>query len=97
MTRIPRRIWVLILLILIGIAPVISVALAGLIASANDCDLHEGFIQPCVVLGRDIGGLLYTMTVMGWLMLISAFFFMGGVLGLLIEAARFIIGRFVRG
>lgn len=91
--RIPIRIWGLILMILIGIAPLVSVVLAGLIAEINDCPLHEGFVQPCIVLGRDIGGLLYTMAVMGWLMLISLFFLAGGLLGLAAEVVRLLIRK----
>lgn len=81
-----RRIWLLIGMILIGIAPMISVVVAGLIAELNGCGLHEGFVQPCIVFGTDIGGVLYTMGVMGWFMLISIFFLAGGLLGLAFEA-----------
>ncbi|MET4682625.1 hypothetical protein ABIE19_000534 [Brevundimonas faecalis] len=76
------RILTQILMIVVGIAPLASVALAGFIADLNSCELHEGYPQTCLVLGVDIGGALYTMTVMGWLMLISLFFLAGGLLGL---------------
>ena len=76
------RIWVLIMLVVIGFAPLASVALAGVVADLNGCELHEGYSQPCLVLGVDIGGALHTMVVMGWLMLISLFFLAGGLLGL---------------
>ena len=59
-----------------------SVALAGAIADLNGCELHEGYSQPCLVLGADIGEILHTMVVMGWLMLVSLFFLAGGLLGL---------------
>jgi hypothetical protein len=49
--------------------PIISVVIAGSIASWNGCTLHEGFVNPCIVGGRDIGGTLYSMGVMGWFML----------------------------
>ena len=49
--------------------PILSVAAAGTIASWNGCTLHEGFKNPCIVNGRDIGGTLYSMGVMGWLMI----------------------------
>lgn len=86
MTIVRRRIWMLILMILIGIAPLVSVVLAGQIADLNGCGLHEGFVQPCIVLGTDIGGVLYNMTALGWLMLISLFFLAGGLLGLAKES-----------
>ena len=49
--------------------PVASVVAAGLIASWNGCTLHEGFTNPCIVNGTDIGGTLYSMGVMGWFMI----------------------------
>ena len=93
MSRVPWRIWLLILMVLIGIAPLASVALAGLIAELNGCGLHEGFAQPCIVAGVDIGGLLYTMTVMGWLMLVSLFFLAGGLLGLAKEGVLLVVRK----
>lgn len=91
MTRVPRRIWLLILMIFIGIAPLASVFLAGLIADLNNCELHEGFVQPCVVLGLDIGGVLYNMVALGWLMLISLFFLAGGLLALAKEGLLLVV------
>ena len=60
---------VLAAILLIAVAPIISVIVAGWIANANGCALNEGSINPCVVNGTDIGGTLYTLGVMGWLML----------------------------
>ena len=60
---------VLLLILLVAFAPVISVAIAGAVAEAHGCTLHEGFKNPCVVNGVDRGDTLYTMFVLGWLML----------------------------
>lgn len=49
--------------------PIMSVVIAGTIASWNGCTLHEGSANPCVVNGTDIGETLYAMGVMGWFML----------------------------
>jgi hypothetical protein len=49
--------------------PILSVVTAGVIASWNGCTLNEGGVNPCVVSGRDIGGTLYSMGVMGWFMI----------------------------
>jgi hypothetical protein len=49
--------------------PILSVIVAGTIASWNGCTLHEGFSNPCVVGGKDIGRTLYAMGVMGWFMI----------------------------
>jgi hypothetical protein len=43
--------------------------IAGTIASWNNCTLHEGFANPCVVNGRDMGETLYAMGVIGWFMI----------------------------
>ncbi|NDV00156.1 hypothetical protein [Pseudoroseicyclus tamaricis] len=67
-----RRLLILgLILLAIGLAPVASVALASFIAERAGCELHEGFTNPCLVGGRDIGGTLYTMFVAGWYMLLS--------------------------
>lgn len=50
-------------------APILSVVAAGTIASWNGCTLHEGFSNPCMVGGEDIGSTLYAMGVMGWFMI----------------------------
>lgn len=49
------------------VLPIICVLIAGVIANYFDCPLDEGGAHVCVVFGRDIGGLLYTLGVMGWL------------------------------
>ena len=73
----PRRFpwWVywivLAIILLVALAPVISVIVAGSIADANGCALDEGSVHPCVVNGVDIGATLYALGVMGWFMLAS--------------------------
>jgi hypothetical protein len=52
--------------VLVGIAPIISVVIAGTLANMYGCELHEGFVNPCVILGADRGELLYAMGVLGW-------------------------------
>jgi hypothetical protein len=56
---------------LLTLAPVLSVLAAYAIASVNDCTLHEGFVNPCLIAGVDLGSGLYTMGVLGWLGLIT--------------------------
>lgn len=55
--------------LLVCFAPIGSVIAAAWIAERHGCVLHEGFVNPCVVNGKDIGETLYAMGVMGWLML----------------------------
>ena len=49
--------------------PVACVLVASTIASWNGCTLHEGYQNTCLVRGRNIGGLLYQLGVLGWFML----------------------------
>jgi lauroyl/myristoyl acyltransferase len=62
---------VLVLIVLVAFAPVGSVVACGLIASAHGCRVDEGSVHPCVINGKDYGQLLYTLGVMGWLMLVT--------------------------
>lgn len=48
-----------------------SVALAGLLANAYGCKLDEGSAHPCLIARQDRGQLLYTLGVLGWLMLVT--------------------------
>lgn len=64
--------WVtLAVILLLAALPVISVVIAGTIAEANGCRVDEGSVHPCLVGGTDMGELLYTLGVLGWLMLVS--------------------------
>ena len=79
--------------VVIGLIPIFSVLAATLIAGIAGCDLNEGSINTCMVLGADIGGTLYTMFVMGWLGLISLPLAAFAVLGLLILGLIHLITR----
>ena len=50
-------------------APIGSVMLCGAIANAYGCKVDEGSVHPCIINGQDYGHLLYTLGVLGWLML----------------------------
>jgi hypothetical protein len=62
---------VLALIILVGLAPIGSVMACAVIANAHGCKVDEGSVHPCIVNGHDYGHLLYTLGVMGWLMLLT--------------------------
>ena len=59
----------------------VPVIIAGLIASACGCKLDEGSAHTCIVFGRDIGGMLYSMGVTGWFGLLT---FPSGFLALIV-------------
>src|SRR5262245_3999606 len=71
--------------------PILSVIAAGTIASWNGCTLHEGFKNPCVVGGNDIGATLYAMGVMGWFMI--ATIPLGAIAGLLWTIIWIVLAR----
>lgn len=82
------------LAILACLSPMISVAIAGYIASSHGCTLHEGFPNPCVINGTDYGETLYTMGVLGWLMLATMPIAAGLLLlWIVVEVAAFIHRR----
>ncbi len=67
-----RLIWIAYsALLLFTIAPILSAFLADLIAAIFGATLDEGSAHPCLVGGYDLGPLLYSMLVYGWLMLMS--------------------------
>jgi hypothetical protein len=51
--------------------PILSVLAASFVASWNGCAVPEGFANRCVVFGAKFGGLLYSMGVLGWFMLMT--------------------------
>lgn len=67
MRRVLIHTFVIISILVIGALPLISTMIAGAIADANGCVLHEGFANPCVINGTDQGETLYTMGMLGWL------------------------------
>jgi hypothetical protein len=66
-----RMIWALAIILLFAVLPVVSLLLAVLFASAFGCQLDEGSVHPCVVVGLDFGGLLYPMAVGGWFVMFT--------------------------
>ena len=66
--------WYLLALFVIvafAFAPIGSVMLCAAIANAYGCKVDEGSVHPCIINGQDYGELLYSLGVMGWLMLVS--------------------------
>ena len=84
-------------ILLIAALPLIGVAIAGEIAAANGCQLDEGSAHPCIVNGRDIGGTLYSLGVLGWLMIATIPLGLGlAAVYILFVAGFYIIRRAMR-
>jgi hypothetical protein len=73
----PRRFpwivyWIfLVLIVVFAFAPVGSVMACAWIANTHGCKVDEGSVHPCVIGGKDYGHLLYSLGVLGWLMLVT--------------------------
>jgi hypothetical protein len=63
--------WLFGVALTIALSPVIFMLTAGLVARLNGCTLNEGTVHPCMVLGSDVGSLLYAGTVSAWFALIT--------------------------
>ena len=59
------------MIVAVALAPIGSVVLCGLIANSFGCRVDEGSVHPCIINGKDYGHTLYTLGVMGWLMLLT--------------------------
>lgn len=57
---------VMAVLLLVCLAPLLSMATAEFIAQVNGCKLDLASVHPCVVGGRDIGHALLTLGMMGY-------------------------------
>jgi hypothetical protein len=62
---------VLVLILAFTLAPIGSVVACSWIANAYGCKVDEGSVHPCLINGIDRGELLYTLGVLGWLMLVT--------------------------
>jgi hypothetical protein len=81
---------VLAVIILFAFAPMGSVILCGAIANAYGCKVDEGSVHLCIINGQDYGHLLYTLGVLGWLMLVTI---PGGLLAFVIWLIALILHR----
>ena len=70
-----------------------SVLSAALLARSHGCRLDEANVYPCIILGADWGGVLYGMSILGWLMLATL---PAGALALLIWLAFLLTHLFRR-
>lgn len=67
----PVYITILVVILVLAATPVVLTIIGGALASANNCQLDEGSVHPCIIGGVDRGELVYTLGMMGWLMLAS--------------------------
>lgn len=56
----------LVLILLFAAGPLIVTLGAGSYAANHGCVLHEGFVNPCIVDGEDVGKTLYSLGMVGW-------------------------------
>jgi len=83
--------WIfLVLIVLFTFAPVGSVMACAWIANAYGCKVDEGSVHPCIINGHDYGQLLYTLGVLGWLVLVTL---PGGVFAFIVWLIVLILHR----
>ena len=92
-----RKLVLLVAVTLIAFAPVLSVLTTSAIATALGCKVDEGNIHPCLIAGLDIGGMLYGMGVMGWLMIPAAPLMLVAILGWIALGVSAVIRRLPNG
>jgi hypothetical protein len=51
--------------------PIACVLLVAIVSGVCGCSVNEGSPTPCIVFGTDIGRMLYTLGVMGWLSIVT--------------------------
>jgi hypothetical protein len=78
-------------IVLYTIAPILCVLIASGIAYVTGSRLDEGNAHPSIILGVDIGSLLYFLFVSGWFMLLTI---PTGLLALLIITIIWIVQKY---
>ena len=92
-----RWLWLSLLgLFLFTAGPILVALTAGLVAAALGCQLDEGNIHACPLLGVDLGGVLTFFGMFGWFMLMTIPFGAMGFLVWLGFAAVLLIRRLRR-
>ncbi len=93
-----RRIIVIVLTVItiIALLPLFSVLATYAIATTLGCTVDEGSVHPCLLGGIDLGDTLYTMGVMGWLMIPAAPVLLIAVLGWIGLGVAVLTGRMRR-
>ena len=81
---------VLALIVLFALAPIGSVIACSCIANIAGCKVDEGSVHPCIINGNDYGHMLYTLGVLGWLMLVTV---PGGTIAFAVWLVALIIHR----
>ena len=65
------KVIIYVVLLLFTFAPILSAMIASAVASCCGARLDESGVHPCVILGVDVGGVLYKMAVAGWFALLT--------------------------
>lgn len=86
--------WLFIGGLVFALWPVAAVLVATGLTAITGCDVNEGGVQACNLLGLDIGELLYTLFVSGWYALVTLP--IGGIaafVGLIVYIVARVAGR----
>lgn len=84
--------WMMGFCLLVCMLPLAGVLVTSVVANSLGCRVDEGSVHPCYLAGVSIGGALYTLGVMGWLMIaalpIAAFLVLGWIVIEIVQFAR---------
>ena len=69
--RLSATSYAVIIVVVVAFLPLVSAFAAELIGDLAGCRVDEAGTHPCVVFGMDIGEMLGTMFLMGWLFLLT--------------------------
>jgi hypothetical protein len=76
------------------LSPVAALTYVAYMANRYGCTVHEGFVNPCIVEGVDIGARLYALGMTGWLLLATLPVFVAvAALWIVVEVARWVAAR----
>lgn len=82
--------WAFFASLIFAVLPLIGMLAAGGLAGIGGCELNEGDVNSCILLGLDIGGPLYFLFVAGWFV----FFTMpAGVLAAIVSLVVYIVTK----
>lgn len=79
---------VLWILTVIGWAPLLVAATATAIASSRGCRLTEAGPSPCLIGGQDYGNVLYQMSMMWWVAMLTFPLALAALIGWIVVWAR---------
>lgn len=71
--------WLVAGLIGIGVAPMLGLALRAGLLALGGCPAPDGFVQPCLIGGLDLGGVIQVLALGHWAFFLTAPLALAGI------------------